>query len=69
MAEVKEQFADYNLRTIYKKMNEKRSLLLCIDALDMVTEHGECPTWTFQRKLDREQIRVLSSFRPHGSSF
>ena len=22
-------------------MNEKRSLLLCIDALDMVTEHGE----------------------------
>ena len=41
MAKVKEQFADYNLRTIYKKMNEKRSLLLCIDALDMVTEHGE----------------------------
>ena len=41
MAKVKEQFAYYNLRTIYKKMNEKRSLLLCIDALDMVTEHGE----------------------------
>ena len=35
-----ENFASYNLRNIYSRITEKRSIFLSIDALDMVSNSG-----------------------------
>lgn len=68
MSKVNDKYADYNQRTIYKKMNEKRSLLLCLDALDMVIGHGE-PNPCMRVQMSNLDITKESGQRASSCSF